>query len=279
MIRKRTPWVIKLGGSELQSGPSLSGLAKHLAEVLDPGRPTVIVHGGGDEITRRAVELGIPSRDVRGRRVTDSEMLEVVIEVLAHRVNSRLATALSHAGIPARRVPSWPDTILTVVPAGDPPGSLGWVGSPVSVDTTVLRGHLRQGLVPVVAPLGRDLDGHVYNVNADEAAGAIAAALGARLSLVTDVPGVLDGSGRVLPELSPADVQSLISLKVGVGGMIPKLEAAVSSLELGAKRAWIGRWDGLSFEPPPERGTVVVGTDRRHRLGAESRRWEVATPS
>jgi acetylglutamate kinase len=269
MIDSAAPWVLKVGGRELEPGPSLERLVALVREAVRGGRSVVVVHGGGPEVSRRATELGLPTEQRDGIRVTSTEMLDVVVEVLAGRVNNRLVAALLEGGVPSIGVSGVSGRLLSVVPSGDPPGSLGWVGDPAAVDARWLRRTLSDGFTPVIAPLGLDPSGHVRNVNADLAAGAFASALSADLLLLTDVPSVLDAAGRPLRTLSPSDAQRLIGREVARGGMIPKLDAAVRSLAAGARSAWIGDLDGLGAAgPSPRAGTHLLRSAPARASGA-----------
>lgn len=261
MIGAPRPWVLKVGGRELVPGPALAELALRVAEAVRSGRRVVVVHGGGDEVTERAAELGLPTEKVDGQRVTSDAMLSVVAEVLAGRVNLRLVNALEGAGVPAVGVTGVSGQLLRVAPAGDPPGRLGWVGEPRATRPQLLGHLLDDGWTPVVAPLGTDGAGGVYNVNADLAAASIAAALGADLLLLTDVPAVRDRQGRSLAALDPTGVQRLIDAGDARDGMIPKLSAAVASIVGGAASAWIGDLAGVGPEGPrSSSGTRVTRT-------------------
>ena len=259
MNPKPLPWLVKVGGAELSPGDGLRRLADTIGRAVRAGVPTVLVHGGGEEITQRADALGLPTTRVAGHRVTDPAMLEVVVEVLAGRINVRLVQALHRAGVPAVGLTGGSARLLSVVPAGQPPGALGAVGRPTLARTRLLHTLLDEGLTPVVAPLGIGEDGSIFNVNADSAAGALAASLGASLSLLTDVPAVLDEAGRPIATLRPARLRALLHSGVARGGMIPKLEAAEAALEGGAASVWIGSLDGL-VPPgvPPGTGTTVL---------------------
>ncbi|MCI4353985.1 MAG: acetylglutamate kinase [Thermoplasmata archaeon] len=258
MIDDAAPWVLKVGGRELLPGPELGRLVEIVGDAVRGGRPVVVVHGGGSEITERASALGIRTEQRGGLRVTSDAMLDVVVEVLGGRVNSRLVASLTTAGVPAIGISGASGRLLSVVPSGDPPGSLGWVGDPAIVDARWLRRTLADGFTPVVAPIGVDAIGHLRNVNADLAAGAIASALHADLTLVTDVPAVRDGSGRALALLTPGEADRLVQGAVAAGGMIPKLDAAVRSLSAGARSVWIGDLEGLDATGPrPTAGTRI----------------------
>jgi acetylglutamate kinase len=263
MNRTNETWVLKVGGRELLPGPALAELAIVVARAVGAGRSAVLVHGGGNEITDRATGLGLSTVKRNGQRVTNDAMLEVVCEVLVGRVGVRLVNALEGAGVPAVGLSGLSGQMLQVVPAGSPPGSLGWVGVPNRVHPTLLHRLLSDGLTPVIAPLGTDGRGGVYNVNADLAAGAIAASLGARLLLLTDVPAVLDPDGAPLAELPEPTARQLIDAGTARDGMVPKLEAAMAALRGGASSVWIGDLSGLTEEGPrPDAGTRVIRAPR-----------------
>jgi acetylglutamate kinase len=266
MMEPSVPWVLKVGGTELEAGPGLDRLVGLVRNAVRAGRAVVLVHGGGAEVSRRAAELGITTEQRNGLRVTSSEMLDVVVEVLAGRINNRLVAALEEGGVPAIGLSGVSGRLLSVVPSGDPPESLGWVGDPAAVDARWLRRTLSDGFTPVVAPLGLDPAGHLRNVNADLAAGAIAAAMSADLTLLTDVPSVRDADGNAVPALSPVEAQRLIARAVAQGGMIPKLDAGVRSLAAGARSAWIGDLNGLGASGP----RAGAGTRLTRASGARS---------
>ncbi|MCI4326277.1 MAG: acetylglutamate kinase [Thermoplasmata archaeon] len=257
------PLVLKVGGKETDPSTGLGAIVAFVLRAQRAGRDVVVVHGGGEEVTARATELGLPTKKVDGQRVTDRALLDVVIEVLAGRVNGRIVNALSDAGAPAVGLSGLSGRLLPVQLAGTPPGSLGLVGEPTGARVRILRTLLDEGYTPVVAPIGTDQDGGVYNVNADLAAGAIAAGLGADLLLITDVPAVRDASGHPLAVLGPADVARLLASGAARDGMIPKVAAASRAVETGARSAWVGSVDGLADDGPrPDAGTRFPGRGR-----------------
>ncbi len=259
MIAAPLPWVVKVGGRELAPGPELGRLAERLASAVRAGVPTVLVHGGGDEISARAEALGLPVQRVDGQRVTDPAMLEVVIEVLAGRVNARLVDALGRSGVAAVGLSGLSDRLLTVRPVP----ALGFVGEPSKVRPRALERLLAAGLTPVVAPIGAGPSGGAYNVNADLAAGAIAAALSAELAILTDVPAVRDADGAPIPELRPSEIPRLLRDGTARDGMIPKLRAAAAAVAGGAPAVWIGTLAALTPPGGPRPvGTVVRGRTR-----------------
>ena len=237
--------VVKVGGRELIPGAGLGGLVSWAARQVHRGHALVVVHGGGEEVTDRAGRLGLDTQKRDGLRVTSDSMLEVVAEVLGGRVNLRLTNALEGAGVPAVGLSGVSARMLTVRPAGRPPGSLGWVGEPTSVRTRLILRLLEDGYTPVVAPLGSDGAGGVYNVNADAAAAVLAARLRAQLLLLTDVPGVRTANGEVVSELSVGDARRLLTDGTAHDGMVPKLSAAIRALNEGSPGVWIGNLDAL----------------------------------
>ena len=254
--------VVKVGGKEIAPGPQLDRFSQWAAREARMGRRLVIVHGGGDEVSERAAALGLPTEKRLGQRVTSAPMLEVVLEVLAGRVNARIVGRLNGLRVRAVGLSGLSGNLLTVAPAGDPPGSLGHVGRPAKVRAELLSALLGAGFVPVIAPIGADPQGRAMNVNADLAAGAIAKGLGADLWLVTDVPGVRDRSGALVDPLSVAEARRLVAAGIADGGMVPKLEAAEMALTSG-NTVWIGDLDGLSASP---------------RASGTTLRWSVVRP-
>jgi acetylglutamate kinase len=259
-MTRANPLLLKVGGRETDPAGALGAVVAFVARAQRAGREVVLVHGGGEEVTARATALGLPTKKVDGQRVTDRALLDVVVEVLAGRVNGRIVNALADAGVPAVGLSGLSGRLLPVKLAGSPPGSLGLVGEPTGARVRILRTLLDEGYTPVVAPVGTDQDGGVYNVNADLAAGAIAAALGADLLLVTDVPAVLDARGAPIRSLGPTEVASLLAAGTAHDGMVPKLTAATQALAGGAAGAWVGPVDGLGDDgPAPGAGTRFRG--------------------
>jgi acetylglutamate kinase len=222
--------LIKLGGSLVDEEATRTRLAKEIADVARE-HSVVVVHGGGKQLTRFLAERGGESRFVNGLRVTTPEVLDGVLKVLGGTVNATLVSAFRAAG--ARPVGlSGLDAGLVDAQQLDP--ALGFVGQPVHADTRILDVLIREGYLPVVACIAGDAAGRTYNVNGDRMAAACASAFGAdRLIFLTDVTGVLDSSGEVLPQLTALEARSLIAEGVAKGGMQAKLEAALSALEAG----------------------------------------------
>jgi len=192
------------------------------------------VHGGGPMINDLLGRLGIESRFVRGKRVTDQATVEVVEMVLTGLVNKRIVQAIMDEGGRAVGL-SGKDDDLMVCEADDP--ELGFVGRPIEMNVQVLRDLFDAGIIPVVAPVATGMNANeTYNVNGDTAAGAIAGALGAdRLLLLTDVSGVKDKDGNILTQITPDQIRAMIADGTIAGGMIPKTETALDALERGVR--------------------------------------------
>lgn len=221
--------VIKVGGNELDNGDFLAGLARFVAQ---SGEATVIVHGGGKAIAEMEARLGLPTHKVDGLRVTSAAGRDVVQMVLSGHTNKLLVQALLEAGVDAVGLSGVDGKLLQCVQKHHPTADLGYVGEVVAVRTAVLEILLAQGMVPVVSPVSRHVEtGEIYNVNADDAAVAVARALGAdRLSFVSNVPGVLDEKKQRIPQLTAVTAEALIAQGVINGGMIPKVRAALAAL-------------------------------------------------
>lgn len=240
--------VVKYGGSVMaareRSGEGAAdehSLCEDLVLLKGAGVDPVLVHGGGPEITRMLERLGKPSRFVNGLRVTDEETIEVVEMVLAGRANKALVSMITTAGGAAVGISGKDGKMLQArkMAASE---DLGHVGEITAVDATLVRLLSSNGFIPVIASIGIGSDGRSYNLNADHAAGALAAALGAsKFILVTDVPGVLTGSesGSVMSSLRAEDARRLIREGVISRGMIPKIEACLAALSAGVPTAHI----------------------------------------
>lgn len=235
--------VVKIGGAALADAAWLSDLALHAAQAADR---LVIVHGGGPDINEMSSRLGLGYTWSNGRRVTTPELMDVVGMVLTGRVNKRIVNALVGAGVPALGLSGLDAGILEADLADG--GALGRVGQIRHVRTDVFDWMTAHRVVPVLSPVSRATDGEAVNVNADEAAGAVAAALGAaELLFLTDVAGVLDDR-EVVPELSVSEAKSMIDSGAATGGMALKLTAAMDALRLGVPLVRIGRFEALVDE-------------------------------
>lgn len=223
--------LVKLGGTLLDAPESLGSLAAQIAALPRAGHATVVVHGGGKQMTRFLAERGVESRFVNGLRVTTPEVADAVLKVFAGTVNKTLTGALLRSGALAVGL-SGLDGLLAESEALSP--ELGLVGRVVRTHPEVLDCLIGGGFLPVVACVGGGADGTVYNVNADQMAVACATGFRAdRLLFLTDVPGVLDAGKQILARLTPADCDRLIETGVAAGGMEAKLRAACAALAGG----------------------------------------------
>lgn len=238
------PIVVKIGGEVVGSGEAAL-LAADLRALHDGGARIAIVHGGGPQATELQKRLGLETRQVAGRRVTDAATLDVMKMAVAGKLNVDLCAALAAAGLSGVGLHGASGLVVRAkrrppkvyAGAGPDPVDLGLVGDVVGFNTALLELLWSGGHVPVIACLGADAEGGVYNINADMVGNQLAAALAAeRLFLVTSTPGVLrdvkDPASR-LPRLTRAEARAAIESGVVSGGMIPKLEEAMAVVDQG----------------------------------------------
>jgi acetylglutamate kinase len=235
--------VLKIGG-RAQGDPQLLA---NLVAALRNGDSMAIVHCGGDEVSALQRRLGLEPQFRGGRRVTSVEDLEIVRMVLSGTINKRLAAQLINAGVSAVGI-SGEDGAMLQARVTEP--DFGRVGGAMTAHPTLITHLWSGGFIPVISPLGRDIDdpnGGGLNVNGDDAAAALAAALHAdELLLIADVPGVLDERGATIPALDRAAVQSLVASGVVKGGMAAKLEAGTLALRGGVRRVRIGNLHAIT---------------------------------
>ncbi|MFD2172275.1 acetylglutamate kinase [Tumebacillus lipolyticus] len=228
--------VIKYGGSAIE--PDSGAIDPVILDIIwlkQVGLLPVVVHGGGKAITRLLDRLGHPAQFVDGLRVTDQTTLEAVEMVLGGQVNQQLVAAFNANGCKAAGLTGVDGGLLAARKKEHPSGDLGQVGEVQAVNTDLVHALLQNDFLPVIAPLGCDESGARYNINADSAAGALAAALGAeKLILLTDVPGIMK-DGQVLNEVTSSEVQELIADGTIAGGMVPKVGACLEALRGGAQ--------------------------------------------
>jgi len=236
--------VIKVGGNGIDRGDFLARLVAAVVEVRKEAAP-IIVHGGGKEIAHWQERLGLVPRFVEGLRVTDVESLAVAEMVLSGLVNKRLVARLVAAGVSAVGLSGVDWGLIRVEKMVHPAGDLGQVGRIVEVHPQGLEALTRWGVVPVISPISLGLDGQTYNVNADHAALAVAAALGAgSLVFLTNVPGVLIDD-QPISHLTAPEAKDLIASGLIVGGMIPKVRSALEAVAAGVGRTVITNLDGM----------------------------------
>lgn len=269
-------FVVKIGGELASDKPKLARTVGHaIRAFLEAGVRVAVVHGGGPQATELSKRLGIQTKQVGGRRVTDEATLEVMKMTLAGQVSVDVASAFKLAHVPAictsgvsaglveavRRPP------MVVTGGGPDPVDFGLVGDVTAVNLALLDKLASAGVVPVMGSLGADAMGNVFNINADTVATRVAAKLSAaRLFLVSNVPGVLrnkDDPTTRIPRLTPDEAERQIEAGVIVGGMIPKVEESLAMLEEGIDAIHIVGLDPDSAildeaQNPGSRGTVFV---------------------
>lgn len=233
--------VVKVGGAALADAGWLEAFAGAAAEAH---RPLVIVHGGGPEISAVSARLGVAVEWRDGKRLTTPDVLATAAMVLNGLVNKRIVAALQHAGVDALGLSGVDGGLVQAVPAAG--GELGLVGRVVNVRTELLHRLQAAGHTLVISPISAGPEGTYLNVNADEVAAAVAAALGApELLFLTDVPGVLL-EGEVQDELSSEGAESLMATGVASGGMAVKLRAGAAALAAGVTSVRIGNLAALA---------------------------------
>ena len=238
--------VVKYGGHAMGDEQMARDFARDIVLLEQAAINPVVVHGGGPQIAAMLKKLNIKSEFAGGLRVTDAATVEIVEMVLAGSINKQIVGYINAAGgkaiglcgkdgnmVQAKKVTRTvmdPDSNIEKVV------DLGFVGEPDKVDLTVLNHVLGKEMIPVLAPVAAASEGGTFNVNADTFAGAIAGALKAkRLLLLTDVPGVLDKSKKLIPQLSVSDARRLIADGTISGGMIPKVETCIYALDQGVE--------------------------------------------
>ena len=244
--------IIKISGNELDNPHFLADFAQTIACLP---RPALIVHGGGKAIAELQMRLGLAVVKVDGLRVTDTESLEIAQMVLSGQTNKRLVAALLAAGVAAIGLSGVDGGLLNCHKKQHHLMDLGFVGQISRVNVGLLRQLLAQELTIVLSPISLGEDGQIYNVNADEAAGAVAAALAAeQLDFVSNVPGVLAGP-TMLSTLTVAQAEQMIGEGIIRGGMVAKVWAALDAVRQGVGRVRIVNLAGLKTGG----GTVVAG--------------------
>jgi acetylglutamate kinase len=232
--------VIKIGGAALEDASTLRKCARAVAELAQDGHRVGVVHGGGSALTRVLKRLGKQSEFVGGLRVTDAETRDVALMVLGGMVNKKVVAAIQAAGMPAVGFCGGDGMSFRARKKLVAGNDLGFVGEICFAEPCWIDALWQQGGIPVLASLALGSDGEYYNVNADEMAAACAAACHANaLIFLTDVPGVKDADGAVIPWLSTSEAENLAANSIVSGGMLPKLEACRKALKQGVGRVRI----------------------------------------
>lgn len=242
------PIVVKVGGAALESPAEAAAIAAAIT-AMHRAWPTgiVVVHGGGTEVDRHLAALGLKSEKRDGIRITPSNQIEEVVAVLAGKMNKRLVGQLQQQGVPAVGLCLGDGFLVRTVKAAHYLFDPGHVGRAVGGDPTLVQTLLPAGFLPVLCSIGLDAQGLPLNVNADDAASDVARLLDASgLMLLTDVPGVLDGAGNLLPQLSAAEIEDRIESGEITGGMVPKVRSAIVTANEAGIPVTIASWRDAS---------------------------------
>jgi len=240
--------VIKYGGKAMTEEALKNAFAQDVVLMKYIGLNPVVVHGGGPQINLMMKRLGLEPKFIKGVRVTDAQTMEIVEMVLGGMINKEIVALINQHGGRAVGLTGKDGRLIRAKKVregdspskGDEPIDMGLVGEVEKVDPQVIRNLDQDRFIPVIAPIGADSEGRTYNINADWVAGAVASALKAeKLLLLTDVKGILDGQGRLLPTISKKDAARLIKQDVIKEGMLPKVKAALSAVEGGVTKAHI----------------------------------------
>ncbi len=234
--------VVKYGGSAMIDEELKKSVIEDVVLLKLVGFKPIIVHGGGKEISRWVSKVGMETRFVNGLRVTDAETMELA-EMVLSKVNKELVAKVQSLGVKAAGISGKDGGLLTVEKKYSDGQDIGYVGEVTKVDTTIIKDMLEKDFLPIVFPVGMDSDFETYNINADDAASAIATALNAeKLAFLSDVEGVrLDPEDpeSVISELYIPEAEELISKGIVAGGMLPKIKNCIDALEKGVSRVHI----------------------------------------
>ena len=232
--------VVKIGGAAIEDKAALHKCAQAVVQLAQDGHSVAVVHGGGSALTRTLKLLGKKSDFINGLRITDAETRDVALMVLAGIVNKSLVAAIALAGQPAVGLCGGDGGVFRARKKKDLQHDLGYVGEICFSEPRWIRAIWTEGGIPVLASVALGGDGEYYNVNADQMAAACAIACQAdALIFLTDVPGVKQADGSIMPRLNIKEVPQLIEHSVITGGMLPKLEACTQALKRGVGRVRI----------------------------------------
>ena len=234
--------VIKYGGSAMNDPSVVNTVMQDVAVLKMVGVRPILVHGGGPEINTLLDRLGIESKFKDGLRITDAAAMEVVQMALCGKLNKNIAARITSLGVKAIGLSGKDAKLIEAVKLTES-GDLGYVGRITAINTALLDNLCRGEYVPVVASVGADADGNGYNINADTAAGSIAAAMKAeKLIYLTDIDGIRrkpDDPKTLIPEITVSEIKKLIKDGTIAGGMIPKAEGCIRGVEEGINRVHI----------------------------------------
>ncbi len=261
--------VVKYGGSAMSDQELKKSVIRDVALLKLVGFRPIIVHGGGKEITRWTEKVGLETEFVNGLRVTDEDSMEVV-EMVLNKINKELVSMMEAIGLKAVGICGKDGSVLKVGRKLADGKDIGYVGEIKEVDTTLLETLLDNDFIPVICPVGSDDSYHSYNINADDAACAIATAVkAAKLAFLSDIEGVYrdpKDPSSLISEMSVPEAKEFLANGNAGGGMLPKLQNCVSAIEAGVSRVHI--LDGriphcllLEFFTNKGIGTAIIGDE------------------
>ena len=226
--------ILKYGGQVMATDQLSKAFAQDAAVCKRVGAIPIVIHGGGPQIKEKLKQQNLESKFILGLRVTDEKVIKVVEEVLLNEINPDLVNTIKKYGVLSEPITVRNKNIIHIAKAINP--ELGFVGDPDQINVELLNSVINENIVPVIAPMGLDATGQVYNINADTAAGIVANKMEAeRLLLMTDVPGVNDKQGNLISKLTIEEAEALIANETITGGMIPKIRTCISAIRGGVK--------------------------------------------
>ena len=242
--------VIKYGGHAMGDPKLAKSFARDIGLMKEVGIFPVVVHGGGPQIAEKLKNKNINTKFIEGLRVTDKDTVKVVEDVLANDINTEIVKSINESGGKAIGLSGNKNSLIIAsklkVEIKDSDSNIeklldiGFVGQPRKVNTNLIKQHIKDGEIPVIAPLGIDDEDNSYNINADTAAGFIAGELEAsKLLLLTDVPGILDQDKKLISSLTLDDASKIIDEDFIVGGMKPKILTCVEAMKKGVNKTTI----------------------------------------
>ena len=222
--------VIKYGGNVFIDRNIFNNFISDISTLNKLGISIVVVHGGGPRIKRELDKSNIETKFIRGLRVTDEKVINIVEDVLID-FNNDIVDSLKKKDIQAISMNTKENNIIEVVPESE---ELGFVGKPNMINNEIINKALEKNLIPIISPLGLGKDNQTFNINGDTAAGAIAKSLKSRrLLLMTNIEGVLDKNNKLIPEINSADANEMVNVGTISGGMIPKIKTSLDAVNNG----------------------------------------------
>jgi len=224
--------VIKCGGRVLTDSILFNNFIEDVVILKKLGLTPIVVHGGGPRIKKKLDELNIETKFIMGLRVTDPKVIKVIEDVMIE-FNAEIVNALKKKMCTAKPITIKENNAIYVQQKNK---ELGYVGFPTRIDTKIIKNLIKEGFIPIIAPMGLDEKGQAYNINADIAAGALSTSLKSRrLLLMTDVEGVYDKNKKTISEIKPAQAEKLIHDGTILEGMIPKIRTCINAVEKGVR--------------------------------------------